>query len=270
MAGKLSKDGGISMTRLQCAILASTAALCAFTIPALAQSQPHFQVRMVPHSQSAKVDPNVAPLALFPLWQAFTTYAIDPNTGVDEWPCSGGQPECATINPLGLVVGDPAYIWSLTDCNATSTSTPNCGQTETWYEDNTNDTTDDLIYSLVARQGKNYIYDSGTVDFGVVYVGAPFPHLGGLISDSNFGTMGETGENNGNCYASYNYPYPTLPGYFTIAANQTCSAPIAGPVSITATTALATPTWKYKNGVPYEVTFTIKHGITQEWTIYLQ
>jgi len=266
------------MTRyrlFQCMIFALIGGFCICGHSALAQPPHHFQVRTVPRAQPASTSLAVAvPAALFPLWQAFTTYTIDPNTGADEWPCNGGQAECPTINPLGLVVGSPDNIWSLSACTATSTSSPNCGQAVTWYEDNTNDTTDDLIYIFTATQVQNgskvYVYDSGTEDFGLAYVGAGFPHRGGLYGDSNFGTMGEAGKNNGNCYADYNYPYPTLPGYFSIAANRTCVDPVPGPVDITATTELATPTWTYKNGVPYEVKYTVTYKIVQKWTIYLE
>lgn len=254
-------------------MLTTIVTFCAFRQPAQAQAgPPHIRVRMVPRVQRENINPSVVgtvPTALFPLWQAFTTYAIDPTTGFDEWICDGGHPECPTINPLGLVVGRPDSIWPLADCEATSTATPSCGQFEVWYEDATDDSTDDLLFRIVATQGENYIYDSGINDFGPV-VGATYPRLGAFSGDANFGTMGQTGKNNGNCSADYNYPFPALPGVFVITENETCVAPVAGPVNITATIKLATSTWTYKNGVPYKVSYTVQYKITQEWTIYLQ
>jgi len=91
--------------------------------------------------------------------------------------------DCSTVPDGGVVVGGPAYIWQLNNntfsgngygCNAftngtTSTGTYNpCGQTESWYEDDSNDTsaTDELLYSIVVTQGSAIIADSGEVDFG--------------------------------------------------------------------------------------------------------
>ena len=173
------------------------------------------------------------------------------------------------------MLGDPAYTWSLSACDSNLSGSVGtyCGQTETFYEDDTGDNTDDVLYIITATQVQNglpvYIYHSGTVDF----LTNPFSPGTRIIvyGDSNFGSAGVTGKNNGNCYANYNYPFPDFSlGVFVIQANKTCVEPIAGPVTLTATTELATPTWKYKNGVPWEVKYAVKYKITQKWTIYLQ
>ena len=99
------------MSRLrffECAIVALIITFCATAHPALAQSQHHFQLQVVPRApESGNASQDTIPVALFPLWQMMTTYYIDPDTGVDEWPCRGGQAECPSINPLAYVVVFP-------------------------------------------------------------------------------------------------------------------------------------------------------------------
>src|SRR5271169_2326758 len=108
--------------------------------------------------------------------QGYPTIGVNADH-TDLWPCFGSSstnPDCPTIGnpsitfPSGAVaLGAPAYVWQLnnpgsngygcnSDTNGTSTTSylP-CGQTETWYEDDTGDSTDDLIYSIVVTQGTN-------------------------------------------------------------------------------------------------------------------
>jgi hypothetical protein len=277
------------MTRLrisQCVILVLLIAFCAFGQPALAQTPHHFQIKVVPRGPQANgVRPNVT-LApnLYPTWATFagTPVGEGSNTdGSDLWPCFGGgssaNPDCPTIgDPTtnfptnGLAIGAPSYTWSLSDCNATSTSAPPCGQTESWYEDDSNDSADDLLYIIEVTQGSSVIADSGTVDFGPNSFGGLSPAANVIIyGDQNFGTMGQTGKNNGNCDADFNYPSPVLPGVFVIQANKTCVAPVAGAATLTATTEIATPTFTTKKGVT-TVKYTVKYKLSQKWTIWLQ
>jgi hypothetical protein len=233
------------------------------------------------HAQPQNPNPDANPAppdGLYGLDQAFTAYALD-GSGADEWPCFGGGSgaDCSTIVAGGVVVGIPQYVWSYSACDgATASDTTPCGQTETWYEDDSNDTStsDDLTYSLTATQvqGKAtvYIADSGTVDFGPNPYGGLSPAADVIIyGDQNFGTLGQTGKNNGNCEANFNYPSPVLPGVFVIAANKTCVNPQPGLATLTATTQIATATFSTKKGVT-TVKYTIKYKLQQKWNIWFQ
>jgi len=132
---------------------------------------------------------------LYPLEAAFVQDypVIGANAdGTDLWPCSdlylgvpGSNSDCPTIGspsiPLpinAIVVGFPFRTWALKNApnagngygydaytNGTRrTSNADyipCGQIETWYEDDTSDSTDDLLQRVVVRQGDKIIYDTG-------------------------------------------------------------------------------------------------------------
>ena len=136
-------------------------------------------------------------------------------------------------------------------------------------------------------QGSTVIADSGTIDFGTnPYGGLTPPGDIVIYGDQNFGTEGETGENNGNCDPSFAYPLATAanPGtVYGIAANKTCGAAVSGPVTITATTELATPTYVAdtkgtggngqtctKTAPCYTVKYTSKFKLSQKFIINLQ
>ncbi len=235
---------------------------------------------------------------LYGMGQAFvaTSYPTLDGSGNDMWPCLGNtaapNSDCADIITGGEVLGVPQYIWSLADCNGTTNGNVPCGQIMSWFEDDANDVTDDQTELITVTQVQNgatvYIYDSGTQDYGT---DAPPNGTGGLIppnndvisyDDANFGALGQTGPNNGNCTANINYPAPTAayPGYFVVQAGKTCVDPQPGLATITATTGLATPTWKESTkakctaaGVTYPcytVAFKMTHSLVQKWTIWLQ
>jgi hypothetical protein len=286
------------MTQLRLfTVLALIIAVCGFGQPMFAQATPHFTVKAVPNAQpgQSKVNPQAITPNLYPTWAAFafTDYPTLNSDSTDIWPCFGDSsspnPDCPTIgNPSitfptgGVAVGSPSYTWSLSNCDATSTSTLPCGQTESWYEDDSNDSTDFLIYSITAQQGTSYIADSGTVVFGPNTFGGLSPAANVIIyGDQNFGTMGQTGKNNGNCTADINYPLASnsYPGVYVIAAGKTCVAPVAGVVNFTALTEVATPKYTKSTsptvcgsvGPPcYTVKFTKKFSTTQKWSINLQ
>jgi len=272
---------------------------------AVAQGKPHYQVKILPKA-NAEFGPgatttNPPPaVGLYPTWAAFTGTSNNGGTPLNTdgtwlWPCFGGgataNVDCPTIGdpsipfPVnGVVVGTPQYTWSLAACDGTTNGSSMggsptyipCGQTASWYEDDANDNTDDLLYSIVITQGTSIIVDSGTVDFGVNTYGGMSPAANIIIyGDQNFGTLGQTGKNNGNCTANYNYPgvgaIPT--GLFIVAAGKTCFEPVAGLATVTATTELATPVWTSKTtkGVTtYTVKYTKKYSLTQKWNIWLQ
>jgi hypothetical protein len=306
--------------------------VCAGPQAQAAEPHHHYTIKVMPRAarpDGQAIHPNVT-LALNGVQQSFvgTPYS-DPQVSsnvlnsdsTEVWPCFGSydgstpsteNPDCeffkdtnySGLSPaftVGLptgagVLGIPSYTWSLADCDATSSTTLPCGQTATWYEDNSNDSTDDLLYEIEVVQGTSVIADSGLIDFcggtgclngNGVGVGNPYGGLSPaadvvIYGDQNFGTMGVTGKNNGNCDASFNYPVTSNPagGEFGIAANKTCVAPVAGVATITATTELATPTYKLdsaKNcataGVSspcYTVTFAKKYSVLQKWTINLE
>jgi len=206
----------------------------------------------------------------------------------DVWPCFGGgsfgtadsNPDCQYIGssssaaavslPAETVVGAPAYTWYLTastansqpfGCDATTTGDVNhfCAQAINYYEDDSGDSTDDLLWSIVVTQGTNIIYDSGIQDYGTNPYGGLSPAATIVFyEDLNFGLQGGTGalSNDGPCFQSYNYPpnnagglatyggeVNTFGAVFGITAGKTCVAPTAGPATVTITTELATPTW---------------------------
>jgi hypothetical protein len=264
--------------------------------------QNHYTVKVVPrHSDSGPQPATAITPNLYGLTAAFTAtaYPTTNSDGTDIWPCFGtgesgssANPDCEFIGDPkidfpagGVALGVPSYQWSLANCNATSTSSPDCGETETFYEDQTGDTADDLLYELVATQGSTVLVDTGEIDFtggGNPYGGLTPPADVVIYGPSNFGGMGLTGPNNGNCLPNINYPVTADPAgaEFIISANKTCGSAVAGPVTITATTEVATPTYTpestktcTKEGVSspcWEVKFTSKYKVSQKWTINLQ
>ena len=295
------------MTRIfQVAVVVLIVAFC-FGQFALAADSHHWAARAVPSTnmRGPGVHGNAADANnLYALWGAFAggpiaSYASPFNSdGSEIWPCFGGgtaaNPDCPSIGSptqpfatSGVVVGAPFFTWPLSFCDQTTTTATPCGQTETWYEDDSADTTSDLTYLITATQGTGtglkYIADSGTVDFGPNPFGV-LGNPGGVIiisGDQGFGTMGQTGPNNGNCFASFNYPLtaPANPGgVYVVAAGKTCVAPVSGLVTFTAVTELGKPAYKKQTSatvcgsVPtpcYTVTFAKKKAITQKWTIWL-
>ncbi len=297
----MSKSRAFQVTVL---ILAVTCFLSAQQ--ALGQAKRHGRVMGIAktHAQVNATTGNPPPTsALYGMGQAFvtTSYPILDGSGYDMWPCLGDtaapNADCADILTGAEVLGVPQYIWSLADCNGTTNGTTSttyipCGQIMSWFEDDANDLTDDQTELITITQVQNgatvYIYDSGTQDYGSDTppngTGGLKPPANDVISydDANFGTLGQTGPNNGNCTANTNYPAPTgaYPGYFVVQAGKTCVDPQPGLATITATTGLATPTWKVSTNAKctaagmsypcYTVTLKAKHSLVQKWTIWLQ
>ena len=292
---------------------------------AVAQQKHHpdVNVKVVPRgaSDSDMADTETAPpLNLYALQAALTqTYPIiGANVdGTDIWPCTGNSsnngpnPDCPTIGDPSIIfpsnataIGNPAFVWQLKNtsgsgngygCNALINGTGHlgvpylpCAQAETWYEDDSNDSTDELLYSMVVTQGSNTIYDVGTVDIGPNSSGGMNPPVDQIIYNPvNFGYgPGDgpgTGPNNGNCSADYNYPLtsPANPGgEYLVAAGKTCVAPVAGWATIVVKTALGTPEYTKvtgaectTNGVAspcYTVKWRRQFEVTQQWNIFLE
>jgi len=260
-----------------------------------------------PHSQA---QPATYPApGLYGVTQAFAGSPY-PNwtnntNGVELWPCfgqGGGNGDCPSIgNPTigfdGIATGDPYVIWSLAACDGTTNGTQNpytwdqgetwnayaingfyvpCGQINIFYQDYTNDTSDDILWRAQVTQGLNVIADTGTQDWGPNGFASINGQLIVFYQDFNFGTLGDTGPNNGNCVPDYNYPntIPPAPSYPVITAGgHTCVDPVAGPATITVETSVATPTWTCKDKesvVTCKVKYTTVYSLKQEWKIYLQ
>jgi hypothetical protein len=297
--------------------------------PAQAAENPHhWHVKVLPHhaEQGARGELGGAPTpGLYGVGQAFVNtpagYA-DNSDGSELWPCfgSGGtgtaaNPDCPSLGdpsvafPEGAAaLGTPAYTWYLAsntadsfqpfgcDASTTADAANFCGQTNTWYEDWSNDSTDELLYIIEATQDGKVIADSGTVDFGPNTFAGLLPAADVVIyGDQNFGTDGvATGPNNGNCDAAFGYPLsaPSYPGVYVVPANKTCVDPVASSsisgaltaqeVKFAVTTELGTPAYTEKtsgtiDGVTctktapcYEVKWTITHKLAQSWYIWLR
>jgi len=194
---------------------------------ALAQeARADVHMRITPPSHSLELrTPNSADGVMVPLISGFTALPPTDGGGLDEWPCQPGSgdnsADCSSIAAGGLVIGTPAYTWSYAACNAASSTSTNCGQIFWSYEDDTGDNTDDLIISVVAKQGTAFLLDTGSINLGVnaAAVGSTV-----VISlDGAFGTLGASGKNNGYCAGS----------------NKTCSNPLSSaPITITTNTTI--------------------------------
>ncbi len=246
--------------------------------------------------------------------QAFPTIGANAD-GSDLWPCYGHtnpNTDCPTIGnpqvqmPLGsLVVGKPAFSWALQNddifgfglgngigCDAFVNGTTGlpytqykpCAQISTFFEDDTNDTDDDLLQRIVVTQGTKVIYDTGTVDFGPA---GPinYPVDVQLYYDVNFGYWpgAEHGPNNGNCTPDIAYPLaaPAFPNViYQVAGGSTCVRPQPGRAHVWTETVLATPSYHQVTGTRctshgvaspcYVTSWDRKHHITQQWDVFLR
>jgi hypothetical protein len=236
--------------------------------------------------------------------------------GSDLWPClgRGNNPDCAMIGnppvPLprgGIVMGRPAFTWALqnnniigfglgngTGCDALTNGTTGgvaegplyrpCGQIFTSYEDDTGDSTDDLLQRIIVSQGDKVIYDSGIQDFGPAGP-IKYPVDVILFGDANFGYWpgAQDGPNNGNCTGDVHYPLAaaTFPATgYTVASNSTCQQPVAGPATFTTYTELATPEYRRLTGRActskgvaspcFTVKWNRRYLIHQDWNIFLE
>jgi hypothetical protein len=307
----MSKSGSFRVI-----VLFAIVAFCACSQMALART--HIVVAARSHSQvrpDTPIPPSLAP-GLYAISQAFVDSPY-PNwvnnfDGYELWPCFGEKStnqDCPTIgNPSilfpssAVAVGVPYFTWSLADCDGTTNGTqapyvwdggatwsPSaingyyvpCGQINNFYEDWTGDTTDDLLITMEVKQGASVIADSGIQDWGPNPYGdsASEGFVVANYQDFNFGALGDTGANNGNCVPDYNYPTsspgPSNPLSYPVitAANQTCVDPVAGPATLYVTTTIATPTWtcKTKQSVTAcKVTYANKYSLHQKWSILLQ
>jgi len=166
------------------------------------------------------------------LWQALAGSPADyyptptNSDGYPIWPCFGGgsstNPDCPQIGDpaqanYGMEVGVPFFTWPLSLCENADTATIPCGQTETWYEDDSGDSTDYLAYGLYAKQGTSYVANEG------LYVYAPNPGSGFVTVWSGDNYMGT-----GACisgYASTGYPIPAVQSGSAACTSKTTCTP---------------------------------------------
>jgi hypothetical protein len=213
-------------------IFVSLAIVVFFVCGQQAVAQHHLQFKVVTGPE-ANVHQPKAPKEKAVLEQLSSGFGFLPPVdggGNDEWPCFPNQnangADCSQISTGGVVIGQPAFTQSLSACDANTGTSPNCGQFFSFYEDDTGDTTDDLVVSIVVKQGKNYILDTGAVDLGT----NPFP-AGSVVviyDDTAFGTLAQTGPGNGFCAGS----------------TETCVNPVAGKATATFTITVGTSTIK--------------------------
>jgi hypothetical protein len=144
-------------------------------------------------AQSSQPARPSAPANLYPIDAQFGYLPPKDGNGNDYWPCytGGSNADCSSLPANGVVVGIPLYTpWSVSACD---TSTP-CGQIYFFYDDLTNDSTDDLIVTVTVKQGSNYIFAVGPQDIG------PNPFANEVVvfsGDKAFGTQGQSGKGNG-------------------------------------------------------------------------
>ncbi len=226
------------MTKPRLFHLAFSVAMVAFLICgqyALAQetkakSRLHIQAHVVSTTDQGVASNVVEKKILYQLSSGFGALPPKDANGDDEWPCvpnsaNANYPDCSNIAPGGVVIGTPAFTQSLANCDDSTSTISYCGQIFWFYEDETGDSTDDLIVTIAVKQAKNYIAD-------VVYNFGPNPFPVGSVviisQDTAFGTLGETGAGNGFCYYS----------------TETCVNPKAGVATATVTTTVGTSTIK--------------------------
>jgi hypothetical protein len=284
-------------------LLLTSVALCGLASAAELRQRhmlPSSDAQQAPRAALAAGTIETPPARIFALQanltQVFPTINVNAD-GSDLWPCLGhatGNPDCPVVGnpsrPLprgGIVVGFPSNIWSLASgpaavngvgCDALTNGTTGaqpaqyrpCAQLDTWFEDNSNDPTDDLLQRIIVTQGSRVIYDSGTVDYGPAGP-ITYPVRVLLNYDVNFGFWpgAAVGPNNGNCSADVGYPLsaPAYPGTtYVVAAGQTCEQPIAGKAHFFTVTELATPKYTEASGKVCSASGVASPCFTVTWT----
>ena len=175
-------------------ILLAFAALAFGSSNAIAASHFHIVASLSANSEASSTPAVVAAN----LHGIIADFGVLPPASSTDWPCYGGSPDCTSIASGGMVIGAPNFTWSLASCNSrTKKETAPCAQLFWMYEDDTNDTSDDLTFSVFVTQGKNYIL-AASEDYGTNPFGAGVISVAG---DFAFGTQGNhTGPGNGWCF----------------------------------------------------------------------
>jgi hypothetical protein len=250
--------------------------------------------------------------------------STDPPT--DEWPCdpNWGTGYCdGTINydwPLGDVSngggeglwggylqysipwkGDPTDVFDNPPCfynttpplvpvppqYGTGSVIPYCTQLVMSYEDDTNDTSDELYQTIVVTQSQGTpaktvdLMDTGIIDQGTngdaTFADTSVPYVNVIWLDALFGTLGQPTSctnskgksipcNNGMCLAAnalVNYW-----GSSNLASGKTCYQPIEGAATVTITTYLGNPNVPTKALTTCGVGKNAPCSIKQSFTIF--
>lgn len=195
------------MTNTRCLIFTVLAAAAALSIgrqPARAEA-PQFHVTVLRHG-TGTVNPDAAASTIFVLQSGAGTLAPSDGQGGAYWPCFTGNvtmwPDCSSLKPGGVAIGQPAYTVPLAHC--TNPSTP-CAWFYFAVEDDNQSTSEDFQYSMTITQGAATILQTGLIDDGL-----NARNVIKLIA-------GNAAVGPGNC------------------ATATCVAPVAGEATITAT-----------------------------------
>jgi hypothetical protein len=210
-------------------VLASLSIVAFFVCGQLALAQQNkspFRVQIIPPNHALGVQPQANGDGQ--LWLQVAGFAALPpmdGTGDDEWPCQpnvgANGADCASIATSGLVIGSLAHTWSFADCDASLTTSTNCGQILWVYQDDIG--SGDVSVTLTAKQGTGYVLSTGTIDLGPDT--APVGSTVIFSYDTAFGTKGETGKGNGYCAGT----------------KSTCVNPLSGvPINIEVTTKVGT------------------------------
>jgi len=160
------------MTKLHMFMSAALAATAALGVPgpALAQDSagfdPHLSVTAVAKVPIQDISPDTAAPAMLGGELALGTLPPVDGSGYEYWPCfTGVSTDCISIPAGGIVSGIPHLFWSKKTCTSKKTA---CAQLTWWFQDNSTDTTDDLIITISANQGKKFIlyqtFDVGSND----------------------------------------------------------------------------------------------------------
>jgi hypothetical protein len=180
------------------------------------------------------------------IWGGYLQYSI-PWQG-EPGPNVFDDPPCFYTDPAGPPVVDGVTPW--------------CTQLVMSYEDDTNDTSDELYQTIVVTQKQGSatvdLMDTGIIDQGTngqaTFADTSVPYINVIWLDALFGTLGQPTsctvkgktslcKNNGMCLgagALNNYW-----GAYNYASNKSCVNPIEGPATVTITTYLGnvnTPT----------------------------
>ncbi|MGC9990600.1 MAG: hypothetical protein ABSC07_18645 [Terriglobales bacterium] len=198
------------MTKTRMVVFAGLAAIVTFSVCGQAEAQSaartsgKFRLVAVQKTSGDRVSPDtfkLPGLEAGPLLMSETA-PLD-GSGNSYWPCYTGDsnyPDCTSLPAGGWVGGIPYQTWSLSSC-----SSGPCADIYSWFTGNTTDSTDDLVFTLTAKQGANFILDTGPIDLG------PAPSFGnGFVYAINFMQFGP-----GSC------------------AVETCVTPVAGKVTLT-------------------------------------
>ena len=283
-------------------VFAAIVAVCACNQIANAQYQHMHWIPGPPRT------PKVPPAhGLYGVSQAFvhSSWSNDPPTntwtnnsdGSELWPCFSGV-DCPTIgNPSislpnwGLVTGAPSFTWSLAECNGTTNGTTvpytlgetwnwteingnyvPCGQINSFYQDFTGDTTDEVLWRAVVPQGRNVIADTGIEDWGPNPWGLPGPAAYSSLGRTSTSALWATRLARTTVTVCPTTITPLLGRPRRIRSlpqeDHTCVDPVAGLATILVTTEIATPKWTCSSGT-CTVTYKRVYALNQQWNIDL-